>query len=205
MPTEYDMLRINLIPVRQLKKRAKARNQILGCCVALASLVVLCGFIGFVQSQRIAAVEKTIADLTKEKNSYAPQLAKIAENTKLKEELIRKNKIIDTLKSESSLTVRVLDEVANKVDNDRLWLDSLTEQSTSLKLTGIALDNESLAQFMDNLKQSPFIREVELADSMQKILAGRDLKSFTLNCVVGVQGAEPPPAPAAANPAAPPK
>lgn len=188
------MLRINLIPVRQLKKRAKARNQIFGCIFALGCLMLLCGLIGFIQNRKIAAVEDNIKELTREKDSYAPQLAKIAENTKIKEELERKNKVIDSLKTDSSLTVRVLDEVASKVDHDRLWLDSLTQQSSSLKLTGISLDNESVAQFMDNLKLSPFIRDVELADSLQKMLAGRDLKSFTLNCVIGVQEKEQPPA-----------
>jgi type IV pilus assembly protein PilN len=65
-----------------------------------------------------------------------------------------------------------------------LWLDSLNQQNNSLQLTGVSLDNESVAQFMDNLKLSPFIRDVGLTDSSQKILSGRDLKSFSLSCIV---------------------
>ena len=196
------MLRINLLPVRQLKKRAKARNEILGIFLGVLSLVVLCFGIGFLQAQKISALNTDIATLTAERDSYAPVLAKIEELKKTKADLERKSAIIDKLKTDSSLTVRVLDEVAAKVDNNRMWLDSLNQQGSNLQLTGVALDNESVAQFMDNLKLSPFIQVVELTDSSQKILSGRDLKSFSLACSVASPGDKPADATNAAAPAA---
>ena len=76
---------------------------------------------------------------------------------KQKEELERKTAIINKLRAESSLTVRLLDDVARNVDNKRLWLDSLSQQGPTLSLTGVALDNETVAQFMDKLKSSEFV------------------------------------------------
>jgi type IV pilus assembly protein PilN len=184
------MLRINLLPVRQLKKRAKAKNQLLGILTGLLCLLALCFLVGFLQAKKIAAINTNIAELTSERDSFAPVLAKIEQHKKTKLELERKSAVIDKLKTDSSLTVRVLDEVASKVDNDRMWLDSLNQQGNSLQLTGVSLDNESVAQFMDNLKLSPFVREVELTDSSQKILSGRDLKSFSLSCSVAPPGTE---------------
>ncbi len=196
------MLRINLLPVRQLKKRAKARNEILGIFLGVLSLVVLCFGIGFLQAQKISALNADIAALTAERDSYAPVLAKIEELKKTKADLERKSAIIDKLKTDSSLTVRVLDEVATKVDSNRMWLDSLNQQGSTLQLTGVALDNESVAQFMDNLKLSPYIQVVELTDSSQKILSGRDLKSFSLSCTVASPGDKPADAAKAVAPAA---
>ncbi len=179
------MLRINLLPIRQLKKRAKARNQILSAIVAFFCLLIFLGLLAIFQTGKINALTTQIADLTRVKDSYAPILADIEKIKKQKEELERKTGIINKLKADSSLTVRVLDEVANTVDNKRMWLDSLSQEGTTLNLTGVALDNETVAQFMDKLKESPYITDVNLTSSSLKVVSERNLKSFVLTCSIG--------------------
>lgn len=178
------MLKINLLPVRQLKKRAKAKQHIFLMAFLFVIALVLCGFIGLIQTQTISSLNDNNAKLQKEKDSYSPTLAKIAKLKKDKLELERKTDIIKKLKSDSSLTVRVLDEVANNVDNQRMWLESLNQQGGSLSLSGVALDNQTIAQFMDAMKQSPFVKDVSLQNSSMKVVSGRNLKSFQLTCSV---------------------
>jgi type IV pilus assembly protein PilN len=117
-------------------------------------------------------------------------LKEIEKLKKAKVELDRKTGIIKKLKTDSSLTVRVVDEVANRIDNQRMWLTLLHQQNSSLRLSGIALDNQTVAQFMDSLKESPFVNSVTLTNSSLKIISGRNLKSFELTCSV----AQPAPA-----------
>ncbi len=178
------MIKINLLPVRQLKKRAKARNQIIGIITGLICLVAILGLVSYLQLQKVTVLETSIADLNQEKQKYTPILAKIKKIQTTKQELERKSAVIDQLKSDSSLTVRVLDAVANTIDNERMWLLSLNQQGGSLQLDGVALDNQTVAQFMDNLMSSPIVNSVDLTDSSLKKVAGRDLKSFSLNCAV---------------------
>lgn len=178
------MLKINLLPVRQLKKRVQATQQLVGMVLLLLLVLAFLATIGIFQTQKINRLQADIAQLNKEKDSYAPTLKKIADLKKDREELTRKTDIINTLKTDSSLTVRVLDEVASKVDNQRMWLESLQQDRGTLKLTGIALDDQTVAQFMDNLKESPFVQDVALSGSSQKAVSGRNLKSFELNCSV---------------------
>ena len=178
------MLKINLLPVRQLKKRVQATQQLVGMVLLLLLVLAFLAAIGIFQTQKINRLQADIAQLNKEKDSYAPTLKKIADLKKDREELTRKTDIINTLKTDSSLTVRVLDEVASKVDNQRMWLESLQQDRGTLKLTGIALDDQTVAQFMDNLKESPFVQDVALSGSSQKSVSGRNLKSFELNCTV---------------------
>lgn len=178
------MLKINLLPVRQLKKRAKAKKQLFGMFTLFIMVLALLAVTGVLQAQKISGLQSDIAVLQKEKDSYKPTLAKIAKLKKDREELIRKTEIIKKLRTDSSLTVRTLDEVANRIDNQRMWLDSLNQQGTSLRLSGVALDNQTIAQFMDNLKASPFVQDVTLTSSSLKVVSGRNLKSFDLNCVV---------------------
>lgn len=188
------MLKINLLPIRQLKKRVQATRQLLGMGLLLLITLVLITAVGFFQVQKIDGLQADISRLNAEKASFAPTLKKIEELKKDKEELARKTEIIKKLKTDSSLTVRVLDEVADKVDNQRMWLESLHQDNTALKLAGIALDDQTVAQFMDSLKESPFVQDVALSGSSQKAVSGKNLKSFELNCTVAqpvvAQGAE---------------
>jgi len=178
------MLKINLLPIRQLKKRAKAKKQFFGMLFLSILTLALLTAVGFLQVNNINMLKQSIAALKKETATYTPTLKKIAKLKKDRIELERRTGIINKLKSDSSLTVRVLDEVANRVDKNRIWLQSLSQQGGSLSLTGVALDNQTVAQFMDKLKASPFITVVTLTNSSLKVVSGRNLKAFSIRCAV---------------------
>ncbi len=179
------MLRINLLPIRQLKKRAKARNQIIGFAMVFCAVLLALGFVGLMQVGRIETVQAAIAELQQEENRLAPIIREVDELERQKAELQNKIDIIKKLRRESSLTVHVLDEVARKVDNNRMWLTSLTQQAASLQLQGVALDNETIAQFMETLKESEYVNSVSLTSSTLNKVADRAFKSFGLSCSVG--------------------
>jgi type IV pilus assembly protein PilN len=182
------MLKINLLPIRQLKKRAKAKQQLFGMVLLFVVILASLAITEVIQIKKINGLEIDISDLNKKKASYKSVLDKIAQLKKEREELARKTEIINKLKTDSSLTVRVLDEVASRVDKQRMWLEALQQQDTSLTLSGVALDNQTVAQFMDNLKESSFIKDVTLTSSLQKVVSGRNLKSFEINCAVAQPG-----------------
>ena len=185
------MLKINLLPIRQLKKRAKARNQIFAAIVVFVGVIALLGLVGVIQASRISSLNDEIAAKTKEKKSFDVVVRELAELEKKRLDLNNKIKIINQLKTDSSLTVRVLDEIANIVDKDRMWLTSVNQRGSSLTLSGFALDNQTVATFMDDLKfKSPFVHSVELANSSLSKVSGKDLKSFSLNCSVGAPAPE---------------
>ncbi len=178
------MLKINLLPIRQLKKRAKARNQIAGFLVVFLCIITLLGFVGLIQANSISSLNSKISNLESEMKKFTPILARIEQLKKEKAILERKIKVIKKLKKDSSLTVRTMDEVANIVDHERMWLQSLSQQGGSLSLKGVALDNQTIAKFMNNLKASPFVKSVNLSNSSLKKIGGKNFKSFSLNCAV---------------------
>ena len=180
------MLKINLLPIRQLKKRAKARSQIAAGIVVFISVLVLLGLVGMLQAGRISTLNDDIAAKTAEKKSFDKVIQELAELEKKRLDLNNKIQIINNLKSDSSLTVHILDEVSKLIDNNRMWLTTLNQRGGSLKLTGYALDNQTVAQFMDELETSPFIRTVSLNNSSLKQVSGTDLKEFALSCDVAM-------------------
>ncbi len=178
------MLQINLLPVRLMKKRMQAQKELAMMGTALAAFCLLLAGVWFWQSSVVASLEEKRQTLQRKKDELAPLLAELKKLKKKKIELQRKASIIKKLRKESPLTVRILDEVANNTDNQRMWLTSLEQQGGHLTLTGVALDNHTIAQYMDNLKASRFVVDVALGDSSLKEVAGRNLKKFTLNCTI---------------------
>ncbi len=178
------MLRINLLPIRQLKKRAKARNQIVSFITLLVFLFLILGTVGFLQSIKIKSIETSIASLKKEKKRYDPIIAKMKKMASEKDALKTKIDIIKKLKRDSAITVHILDEIARKVDSKRMWLKSLKQDGSRLSLSGVALDNRTIAQFMDALTESAFISTVNLSNASLAKVSGRDLKSFELACTI---------------------
>ncbi len=179
------MLTINLLPIRQLQQHARARNEIIGFAVLLAGFLSLLGIAGVIQASNAKALQTEIAQLKTTMQSYDKILAEIKKIETDKKEIENRIGIIEKLKKDSSLTVHVLDDVARTVDNRRMWLTGLDQQGSSLSMNGVALDNKTIAEFMNGLEASPVIREVNLSDSSIKKVAGQDLKSFVLNCAVG--------------------
>lgn len=179
------MLKINLLPIRQLQKQAGARKELLSFVACFLSILLILGAISMMQANKASAIQSEITRLNQEKQTYDKILAEIKKLEADKKELENKISIIKQLKKDSSLTVHVLDEVARKLDSTRIWLTALDQQGGSLSLKGIALDNKTIAEFMNALDASDFISDINLSDSSLTKVAGQDLKAFSLQCAVG--------------------
>jgi type IV pilus assembly protein PilN len=180
------MVYINLLPIRAIKKRHQAIRQLSLAVMVVVAILVVLGGVGFYQSSKAAQLKADIAALNKEKQHYNQILAQIK---KLEaDKLLIENKIavIKQLQKSSALTVHILDEVANIIPNKRIWLNTLSQSGGTLNLTGMALDNQTIAQFMEDLKASDFISEVNLSNTSLSNYAGRSLKSFSLSCTVSM-------------------
>jgi type IV pilus assembly protein PilN len=180
------MVRINLLPVREIKRRARAKREITLFALAMVGLLVLLGAIGFLQASKAKQLQLDLTKIRQEKQRYTKVLNQIKKLEKDKKTLEKKIDIIHRLKAESSLTVHILDEIANRTPSKRIWLTSLNQKGSTLTLKGMALDNRTIASYMEDLKESPYIKYVNLTSSSLKQYAGRNLKVFSLTCNVGV-------------------
>lgn len=174
------MIQINLLPVRQIRARLKTRNEV-AIYLALVAVVVL----GVVMASlnMISVVDQLKSQsktLTAKKESYQSTIDEINQLKKDKQTQQTKINVIKSLKANSQVTVRVMDEIANLVPARRLWLNSLNQTGKSLNVSGIALDNATIAQFMNNIAASEHFSGSELASSSQTVVSGAKLKSFSL-------------------------
>lgn len=184
------MVHINLLPVRQIKQKAAARQQLVTAFLSFFLLLVVLGVLGFFQVSKANQLQHEITQLKTEKQKHAKTLKLIKQLEEDKGLIEKRIAIIKQLKKSSSLTVHVLDEVANFIPADRMWLTSVTQSGVSLALAGMALDNRTIAKYMEDLKTSPYISNVNLVNTSLKSYAGRNLKVFSLSCSTAVSGAQ---------------
>ena len=107
------MIYINLLPVREFKKKIVAKRQIHYSLFIIASIFIFIGIYSWYQFDSIKNLKTEDNRLTDEKNKYNKILNQIKKIDEEKKTLENRISVIKTLRKESSITVHVLDELAN--------------------------------------------------------------------------------------------
>jgi type IV pilus assembly protein PilN len=144
------MIRINLLPVRHVKKQAMGRNQLMLAGVVLVVGIIANGFWYFDRrgeneklKAQVASVQKEIADLDR-------IIGEVKNITSEKQQLEEKLKVLDTLKKGRTGPVKMLDAMASAIPKN-VWLRQMTETNGAMNLEGSAISNDDVAEFMKSL------------------------------------------------------
>ena len=177
------MIRINLLPVREKKKKESTRKMFYLLILSLVLVAAGIFLFDFFQRSQINEAQRQITAYNEEIKRLKIDTRDVDKFKAEKEDLQRRLNIIYTLQRAKTGPVRVLDDLTTSLPG-RLWLISLREKSGKMEIKGIAMDNQDIAKFMTNLERSGVIRSVELVVAQQ--LERKDLKlmEFTLTCKV---------------------
>ncbi len=178
------MIHINLLPVRQIKKKILARKRVYGLGVTLFAVLVLLGLVALVLGFKVDDLNASVAALKKEKAKYQTTINQIEQLKKDSALLETKLNTISQLKKGSQLSVRVMDELATLTPSSRLWLGSMSFNGSILRISGTALDNATIADYMETIVTSPYFATAELSGTSTTGVQGRQLKSFSLTIAV---------------------
>jgi len=177
------MIKINLLKVRKEKKKFAVRKEIL---VFIFSLVVLVACLLVVYFMLDREIKETLAQISKTKaqiaqyKSLAEEFKKAKENHRI---LQQKLNIINTLRKEKSTPAKVLDQLC--IDKpEKIYFESVKKDGSKVGIEGIALDDETVANFMTNLRKSKIFKNVDLIVSEQTELSKIKLKKFILSCEI---------------------
>jgi type IV pilus assembly protein PilN len=189
------MIKINLFPFRAARIKENIRRQV---TVYLLSVIFLIAVLGYY----FLDLNGKVKSLGREQDAKEKELATFKEtNIKLKQlkktisEIEVKLKIIKRLEKGKTGPVRLLDDIATSVPKDKLWLTSLKEEKGTLALEGTAMDNETVADFMNRLESTESIESIELDWTKRKQIKdfNLSLKDFALNCKTYAFKEKPPP------------
>ena len=178
------MIDINLLPVREAKRKADVRQ--LGMQFLLAFILAGAG-IGFTHSHivtRISGSEQRIRQMEADIKQFQPQLDQVAAFRKKKASLEKKIDVIEGLDRARSGPVRVMDELAANMP-EKVWLTGLVTEGSAIKLKGEGLDNELVADLLRKLGDSPYFDRVDLQSSeLGESQSGLKLFKFNVEAVI---------------------
>ena len=183
------MIKINLLPVREERRRADVRRLLLVMAAGMVSSALAAGIFHWRMGLRLAGVQQAVAATQKQIDRFGPQLKQVEAFRKAKAEIERKLDVIQRLDESRSGPVHVLDELATRTP-ERLWLTEIEARDRKLTLHGMSLDNELVAVFLTRLNDSPYFKNVELLETQAKEMDGYNLNAFEVSATITSPAAE---------------
>jgi type IV pilus assembly protein PilN len=173
------MIRINLLSVREIRAEIGRRQDLtiaaasIGVTLALILIVFLYQFSrSTLLSSRLSGIRQEIAAL----ESRAKEVTELQRDIG---ELKQKLKVIDNLSKKKVGPVRVMESLSGATPI-RLWLTEFKENAGNLSLNGMAVDNQTVADFLKALSGTAYFKDVELVETSQTEQEKLLLKKFSL-------------------------
>lgn len=177
------MIRINLLPIRQTRKRETVQQQLL----AFAAVLILTGFACVAWVSYLSNESSKKQETIKAKKQELAQLDKIIgevnEFTTKKKELEDKLGVIQQLKKGKTGPVRALDDLATEIPK-RVWLLDMKEDGGKVTFRGNAIDHEDVSAFMKALEKSVYFGNIVLDYSKATGEGKAGFYEFRISCSV---------------------
>jgi Tfp pilus assembly protein PilN len=182
------VIRINLAPVEARTRRGPGFSfpvPSFNLGILFGILYVLAaGSIGYYWLSLQAEETRVIADvdrLTRELSSLKATLGQGAAVKGQLTEVKRRVDILEELTKGQARPIALLDTFADTVPRD-LWITSLEQKESVLKLSGTAFTTTAVSDFMSNLKGTGKFKDVDIVISRQAIDKVPSLVTFEVTC-----------------------
>ena len=177
------MIKVNLFPFRAARIKENIRRQVTIYLLSMIFIILASSYFYLDLNNKVNTLREERDVKQKELDSFKDTNIKIVALKKTIADVEVKLKTIKRLEKGKTGPVKLLDDIAMSVPEDKLWLTTLKEQKGTLILNGTAMDNETVADFMDRLQNTKSINSVQLVRTRQKKIPGFDLsvKDFSLN------------------------
>ncbi len=181
------MIRINLLPSEDRPKRREFKLPNMSTVYmvgGIAMFVTVILVVALVQHGKVRSLEGKIEVAKEESKKLAPQLAKIKQITKEREEVDRRLALITSLDRYRYFRVKLLNDIGFKIPSN-CWLTDLTELSPNrFNIDGIAFSNYTVADMITNLETSPIFSGVDLRVAEKGTIKDREVMKFRLSANV---------------------
>lgn len=176
------MIRINLLPFRSTRKKENIRRQLSIFLLSLIlSLVAIFG-VNFLLSSQIDDLNSRMTTAQAELQQYEKINKDIEEMKKKLDTLNKKMAVIRELDTNRYEPVRLMDTLSQVIVEKRMWYTALDIKSDLINISGIAMDDKTVADFMLRLEGSGWFSAVNLKTLKQIEVQKTTLKSFEISC-----------------------
>jgi type IV pilus assembly protein PilN len=157
------MIRINLLPHRELARAARRRqfSVLLGIAVAAGVLTVVLGH--SVIAARQSAQEARNAYLEQEIAKLDVQIGEIKKIREQTQALLERKQVVETLQSNRTEVVHLFDQMIRLLP-DGLYLKSFKQVGDVVTISGYTQSSARVSTLMRNLDSSPFFESSRLIE-----------------------------------------
>jgi type IV pilus assembly protein PilN len=177
------MIRINLLPIREERRKADLRQFGLILGAAFIGAIVIVSLYQIKLSGDVKEAKAGVAATQQHIDRFKPQLKQVEAYRETKAEIEKKLEIIGRLEASRLGPVHVFDELATHAPA-RLWLTKLAAHGGKITIEGMSLDNELVALFLTALNESAYFSDVELLETKAKEVGGFKLNEFELSAML---------------------
>ena len=178
------MIRINLLPVRELKRRAALKNQVTMYFVAIVAVLALMGFLYWTNQTSYQDRVSLKEELDVKKKDLEEKVKKVTELTQKQELLQRKIDIIAEREAKRAGPLQLLVEISRNTPDKSAWLESLAQAQSTVTLGGLALNLETVANYTESLKEREFFSEAKMGNVNDENRPEIRLKRFVITCTI---------------------
>ena len=173
------MIRINLLPAREARRRVELRHQLQVAIVTVLAAVGG-GVWGYtIQNSDLVTRQQELAGIEEEIKRLEEVVKEVQKLETRKAQMEKKVGAIEDIKIKQRRPARLLDDLSRSLP-DQMWLVSIKEAGGVLQISGKSFDNVSIAAFMENLERSQSFGSVELVESKSELLQDRQVVAFTV-------------------------
>ena len=177
------MIRINLLPVRELKAEVGRRHDLIIGGIALGLMIVALASLYFYQSQRISTLNNELAGLRGDIEALNVKVTQVGQLQDKIKEFKGKNRIIEDLEKKKVGPGRVMESLSAAAPPS-LWLTEFKDTGGNLLINGQAMDNQTVADFLKALAASSYFKDVELVETTQGGPGAGSYKKFAIKSIV---------------------
>lgn len=163
------MIKINLLPVKEAKKKATLQNQIIAAGIVLLVVIIGVGYIAYLRKQTINRLNQEIAAQNKRLAELKEIQKKSEEFKKANEELAQKIGVITDLETGRDWYLQIIDQLSEAMP-EGVWIDSLSALSkggliynATWEIKGGALEKDQVGNLISNLEsRNKYFKSVSL-------------------------------------------
>lgn len=170
---------INLLPWREELRQEKKKEF---AVMALLIFLLAAAIVGLIHIQMAAKIDYQVSRNTFIKNEITKldkQIEEIKDLQKVRRSLLERMEVIQDLQGSRPSIVHLFTEIVGTVPNG-VYLESLTQNSGNLLITGQAESNARVSTYMRNLNDSDWLRDPNLSIIEIEDKKVNRVSSFTL-------------------------
>jgi type IV pilus assembly protein PilN len=183
------MIRINLIPAAEAQKAEGRRQELATGALAFGTAALLFVLAHTWQHAQTSSAEREIGRLQQELVLIQGSYLDVTRMEQQKKELKERLRVIGELEARKVGPVHVLEDLS-AASPDKLWVTEFTEAGGTLKLVGVGVDEQTVADFLRRLGTSAYYRGVDLDETSMVDQDGVKHKKFSIRANVNYLGAK---------------